>query len=176
MRGPDRGYSTQAVADATGIPITTILAWERRYGVPQPRRTEGGRRLYSSADLALLRTMRDRTAQGTRAEAVARALLAGDGASREIPVDVLPHRNTEIREVSCLCCGELTGELQTQRIADRTLTRFVRAPRATPPARGPGGRPRCGRCGGGLYREPAEHRSLPPFTPGTAVGASQRSA
>jgi DNA-binding transcriptional MerR regulator len=176
MEAADRSYTTQGVADATGIPVTTILAWERRYGVPQPRRTAGGRRLYSSADVALLCALRDRTAQGTRAEVVARALQAGEDESRETPACVLLHLATEIHEVSCLYCGELSGELQTQRTAARALTRFVPAPGARPPARGPGGQPRCGRCGGGLYREPAERRSLPPFAPGPAVAVGQRSA
>ena len=31
-----RYYTTLGVATATGIPATTILAWERRYGLPQP--------------------------------------------------------------------------------------------------------------------------------------------
>jgi methanogenic corrinoid protein MtbC1 len=46
------------------VPADTFRAWERRYGVPQPQRTEGGHRLYSDHDIAVIRWLRDRTAEG----------------------------------------------------------------------------------------------------------------
>src|SRR5438067_13738221 len=76
----NRHYTTLGVAQATGIPATTILAWERRYGLPQPERGPGGRRCYSEADVELVRAMRARTAEGVRAEMAARELRAGPGA------------------------------------------------------------------------------------------------
>src|SRR3954454_5601369 len=74
-----RYYTTLGVALATGIPATTILAWERRYGLPQPERGAGGRRRYSEADAELLRAMRARTRDGVRAEIAARELSAAPG-------------------------------------------------------------------------------------------------
>jgi DNA-binding transcriptional MerR regulator len=155
-------YSTQAVAACTGIPVTTILAWERRYGLPRPRRSATGRRMYSDADVALLQTMRERTAEGERAEQVARALLSGDESTagrRELPV-YLP---TDVQELTCLHCGDNCGELLTQRSAGRLVARFVPRPNTLYPRLDGRGRPHCGRCGGGLYREPGERRSLPPL-------------
>ena len=169
-------YSTQAVAQATGIPVTTILAWERRYGVPRPRRTENGRRLYSQTDLTLLEAMRARTAEGVRAEHAARELLAADGnpaAVRRVPLAYLP---TEVHEINCLHCGEHSGELLTQHAPDGSRSRFVAGQGAIPPRRGPDGRPRCGRCGGDLYREPTERRSLPAFSSPEAVAVQQGAA
>ena len=39
-----------AVARRTGVAVTTLRAWESRYGVLRPGRTEGGHRLYSEED------------------------------------------------------------------------------------------------------------------------------
>jgi DNA-binding transcriptional MerR regulator len=47
----------------TGIAIDTLRAWERRYGVVTPTRDDRGR-LYSDADVARLRLLREATTQG----------------------------------------------------------------------------------------------------------------
>ncbi|HNP73220.1 MAG TPA: cobalamin-dependent protein [Kouleothrix sp.] len=57
-------FNTKAVARETGVPADTFRAWERRYGVPRPQRTAGGHRLYSEHDMAIIRWLRDRTAEG----------------------------------------------------------------------------------------------------------------
>lgn len=65
-------YNTKAVSQETGVPADTFRAWERRYGVPRPHRTDGGHRLYSERDIATIRWLRDRTAEGmTISQAVA---------------------------------------------------------------------------------------------------------
>jgi DNA-binding transcriptional MerR regulator len=158
-------YSVQDVAQATGIPVNTFLAWEHRYGIPRPRRGPGGRRLYSGADVALLQAMRARTVQGVRAEMAARELLGDDSIGNPRPGRrlVLAHVLTEVQELRCLLCGETSGELLTQRTGGGTRARFVLTPGVLPPSQGPSGRPRCGRCAGDLFREPAERRRMPPF-------------
>ena len=50
-----------AVAKMTGIPMPTIRMWERRYQVVEPKRTEGGSRLYSEADVTRLSLLRQAT-------------------------------------------------------------------------------------------------------------------
>lgn len=57
-------YRIQAVADLTGIPAPTLRAWERRYGVPRPTRTDSSYRLYSDDDIELLKRMRKLTDGG----------------------------------------------------------------------------------------------------------------
>jgi MerR family transcriptional regulator, light-induced transcriptional regulator len=57
-------FNTKAVARETGVPADTFRAWERRYGVPRPKRTAGGHRLYSERDIATIRWLRDRTDAG----------------------------------------------------------------------------------------------------------------
>ena len=50
-------YTVSQAEALTGIPSTTLRAWERRYGIIAPRRTEGGYRLYDAAQIAMLREM-----------------------------------------------------------------------------------------------------------------------
>lgn len=48
-------YNIKAVSRLVGLLPVTLRAWERRYGLPQPRRGEQGYRLYSEYDLRTLR-------------------------------------------------------------------------------------------------------------------------
>lgn len=48
-------YPIRAIAELTGIPATTLRAWERRYGLLKPARTEKGHRLYSAEDIDLIK-------------------------------------------------------------------------------------------------------------------------
>lgn len=48
-------YPIRTIAELTGIPSTTLRAWERRYGLLKPARTPKGHRLYSSEDVELVR-------------------------------------------------------------------------------------------------------------------------
>ena len=57
-------FNTKAVSIETSVPPDTFRAWERRYGVPRPQRTQGGHRLYSERDITIIRWLRDRTAEG----------------------------------------------------------------------------------------------------------------
>lgn len=65
-------YNTKLVVSETGVPADTFRAWERRYGLPHPHRSDGGQRLYSERDIATIRWLRDRTSEGlTISQAVA---------------------------------------------------------------------------------------------------------
>lgn len=57
-------FNLKAVVRETGLKPDTIRAWERRYGVPKPRRTSGGHRLYSQHDIDLLKWMNARQHEG----------------------------------------------------------------------------------------------------------------
>jgi MerR family transcriptional regulator, light-induced transcriptional regulator len=52
------------VAERTGVSVHVLRAWERRYAVVVPQRTETGRRLYSDADVQRLRLLRELTERG----------------------------------------------------------------------------------------------------------------
>jgi len=57
-------YSIKAVSRATGLTVETLRAWERRYGVVEPRRDEMGRRVYRPEDVLRLRRLREATERG----------------------------------------------------------------------------------------------------------------
>jgi DNA-binding transcriptional MerR regulator/methylmalonyl-CoA mutase cobalamin-binding subunit len=51
-------YTIKEAAARSGINVPLLRAWERRYGVVSPTRTEAGYRLYGETDIARLRAMR----------------------------------------------------------------------------------------------------------------------
>ena len=44
-------YTIKRAAELTGISVATLRAWERRYGVVHPQRSDGGYRLYGPDDV-----------------------------------------------------------------------------------------------------------------------------
>ena len=57
-------YNLKAVVQETGIKADTLRAWERRYGVPAPQRTDSGHRLYSQHDIEVLKWLIERQDEG----------------------------------------------------------------------------------------------------------------
>jgi len=59
-------FNLGAVVQETGINPDTLRAWERRYGLPQPGRSEGGHRLYSRLDIQTVKWLLERQDEGIR--------------------------------------------------------------------------------------------------------------
>ncbi len=57
-------YNLKIVLKETGLPADTLRAWERRYGLPAPQRTEGGQRLYSQYDVETIKWLVARQEEG----------------------------------------------------------------------------------------------------------------
>ena len=57
-------YNLKAVVRETGLNPATLRAWERRYGMPQPQRTEGGHRQYCQHDIDTLHWLIARQEEG----------------------------------------------------------------------------------------------------------------
>src|SRR3954471_12538040 len=57
---PMPGIRTNAAAEVLGVSPNTLRSWERRYGFPTPKRTQGNHRNY---ELVELQTLRDALAQ-----------------------------------------------------------------------------------------------------------------
>ncbi|HKV88907.1 MAG TPA: MerR family transcriptional regulator [Candidatus Dormibacteraeota bacterium] len=90
MAGPDEQaiYSIGAVARMLDIPPSTIRAWEVRYGLISPARSEGSQRLYSPAQLEQLRFIKAQIEAGASAADAHRLLAQGDeGARPATPLD-----------------------------------------------------------------------------------------
>jgi DNA-binding transcriptional MerR regulator len=61
-----------------GVPVESLRAWERRYGLLDPSRTQGGFRLYGEDDVARVLAMRATLERGLFAAEAARLALADD--------------------------------------------------------------------------------------------------
>lgn len=57
MRGK-KMYNIKKVSDIVGIPVLTIRAWENRYRIITPNRSEGGHRLFSEEDINKLKFLK----------------------------------------------------------------------------------------------------------------------
>jgi len=57
-------YNIKVVLNRTGIAADTLRAWERRYGLPSPERTQGGHRLYSERDIATIKWLLTKQEEG----------------------------------------------------------------------------------------------------------------
>src|SRR5512141_2494139 len=82
-------YNLKAVLKETGLKADVLRAWERRYGLPAPERTQGGHRLYSDFDVAMLKWLIMRQNEGLSisraAEMWKEHLLQGRNPLEEMP-------------------------------------------------------------------------------------------
>lgn len=59
-------FNLSKVLQETGIKADTLRAWERRYHLPAPSRTEGGHRLFSPYDIETIKWLLARQEEGMR--------------------------------------------------------------------------------------------------------------
>jgi DNA-binding transcriptional MerR regulator/methylmalonyl-CoA mutase cobalamin-binding subunit len=71
-------YSIKQASIRSGVSVPLIRAWERRYGVVDPKRTPSGYRLYDDQAIATLSRVRELTESGWSASEASRAILAGE--------------------------------------------------------------------------------------------------
>lgn len=62
----DSGLGIGVVSELTGVPAPTLRTWELRYGVPTPRRTDGGQRLYDPEVVPFIQLVQRALACGMR--------------------------------------------------------------------------------------------------------------
>jgi MerR family transcriptional regulator, light-induced transcriptional regulator len=83
----------------TGVSAELLRAWERRYGLLRPSRTEGGFRLYSPADERRVSLMRSHLQRGVSAAEAARLTVTeADSHVRAQDEPILQRRAQELRE------------------------------------------------------------------------------
>src|SRR5665213_2805717 len=79
--GQDEGSPALRIGELSrrvGVSEYVLRAWERRYGLLKPARSEGGYRLYSEADAQRIRHMQTYLAGGLAAAQAARAAIDED--------------------------------------------------------------------------------------------------
>lgn len=88
------------LARRTATSPALLRAWEQRYGLLRPSRSDGGFRLYSDQDEARVSRTKALIAQGLSASEAARRALVPGGGSHEEEADVGPTEGlaTELRE------------------------------------------------------------------------------
>lgn len=74
----DELFPIREVARLTGINPVTLRAWERRYGLIQPVRTESGHRLYSRTDIETVHRILDWIERGVAVSKVGKILARDD--------------------------------------------------------------------------------------------------
>lgn len=67
-------FPISAVSTATGVNSVTLRAWERRYGLIKPTRTDSGHRLYTEADIERIRLILQLLDEGIAISRVKEAL------------------------------------------------------------------------------------------------------
>ena len=89
-------FNLKAVVQDTGLKPDTLRAWERRYGLPTPERSQGKHRLYSQRDIDILKWLNARQEEGltiSRAVDLWRKLEAAEPAASRRPSWVRPWSN-----------------------------------------------------------------------------------
>jgi DNA-binding transcriptional MerR regulator len=93
-------YSIGAVAGMLAVPASTLRAWEERYGLITPVRSEGAQRLYSRAQIEQLRFIKTQLEAGASA-ADAHRLLAQELSAGRMPA-AATERSAETRTLILL--------------------------------------------------------------------------
>jgi DNA-binding transcriptional MerR regulator/methylmalonyl-CoA mutase cobalamin-binding subunit len=82
-------HTVRWVSERLGLAPGTLRAWEQRYGIVHPTRSEGGYRLYDDNDLDMLQGMAELVAGGMQPAQAAEQLLSG----RSAPARALTRAN-----------------------------------------------------------------------------------
>lgn len=106
----------------TGVSPEVLRAWERRYHLFSPQRSEGGFRLYSAFDVSRIRAMKRLLAEGTSASEAAQQILRGPVATVEAPgvAPSLFEQRTSALRTALLAYDEA----EAHRSIDRLLMEF----------------------------------------------------
>lgn len=75
-------FTIKQAAQRTGVPEASLRAWERRYGVVTPRRSESGYRMYDDQALATISDMRRLVDEGWSPAAAAAKIAELQGVTR----------------------------------------------------------------------------------------------
>ena len=80
----DKLFPIREVSRLTGINPVTLRAWERRYGLIQPTRTESGHRLYSKGDIETVHRILDWIERGVAVSKVGKILARDDQQAKAV--------------------------------------------------------------------------------------------
>lgn len=121
-------FRIQAVANATGVSEHALRVWERRYGEMASRRSPAGYRLYTEADVARIRVIKELLDQGHAIGEIAMLSLPDlerlrDG-SRSASVTSLPAPIAEVARKRFLDAVAAMDTEEAQRVAASSTVAF----------------------------------------------------
>ena len=93
-------YNIKAVVQATHISPSTLRAWERRYHMCEPQRSDSGYRLYSDRDIAVIRWLKAQVDAGMAISQAVSWLQSIVGGSERQEVVTLPDHTGRGREAA----------------------------------------------------------------------------
>ena len=114
----DELFPIREVARLTGINPVTLRAWERRYGLIQPVRTESGHRLYTQKDIETVHRILDWIERGVAVSKVGKILARDDSQAsfvRQLQEGDAEHESTQWQQQLQLAIGAF-DELQLERL------------------------------------------------------------
>ncbi len=80
-------FQISTVSTMTGVNAVTLRAWERRYGLLRPLRTDSGHRLYTEQDVAKIRAILELLDRGITISRVGPALEPGADTASSAPAN-----------------------------------------------------------------------------------------
>lgn len=119
-------YQIKMVSEMLGIPKNTLIAWERRYAIVDPGRTDAGYRVYSDHDIARLRRVQSLLDQGYKIGEACRIVQSEGPAS--------PAMSEEALDTDRAALSRARDELKVALLnfdrpgADRVVGRLVMVP------------------------------------------------
>ncbi len=78
MAYEEKLYAIREVAELTGVKPVTLRAWQRRYNLVQPKRTEKGHRLFTEQNIETIREIQGWLAKGVSIGKVSELLKGAD--------------------------------------------------------------------------------------------------
>jgi DNA-binding transcriptional MerR regulator/methylmalonyl-CoA mutase cobalamin-binding subunit len=127
----EKRHPIQVVVRRTGLTPDVLRVWEKRYGVVEPGRSQGGHRLYSDRDVERLMLLNRVTSAGRRISKVAdldtgelHAIAEEDAAAVFVPTEATapslqsePYLNASLAAVEALDPRELEASLMRATVA-----------------------------------------------------------
>lgn len=108
------------LAERTGVPVTTLRAWERRHGFPRPERLPSGHRRYLEGDVATLRQVAHERRQGI---ALVEALRHARGPEAGAPTSLVATVRTLLAPVAPVSLSLTTMTAISHAVEDEAAAR-----------------------------------------------------
>ncbi len=116
-------YNVKAVSRMLGLRPVTLRAWERRYGLPSPKRNRQGYRMYSEHDLRTLRWLKQQIDAGLNISRAVEYLAEMRSAGNDPLSEVQVHQAAQPISLEQLC-AHLEKALTS--FDERTATESIR--------------------------------------------------